>query len=385
MDAAEGFGIYLHWPFCQSKCPYCDFNSHVAAKIDQDRWAEAFVTEIARTSHEVGQKLVSSIYFGGGTPSLMLPKTVDRILSAIQTHFSLRNDIEITLEANPGSVESENFSGYRLAGVNRVSMGFQALDDQSLRKLGRLHSVADGFRAFDLARTTFDRASFDLIYARQGQSLPSWREELSRALDLGPTHISLYQLTVEDGTIFAQRLAAGGLKGLPGEDLSVDLYEATQEICDSRGLPAYEVSNHAAPGSESRHNMTYWQGGDYLGIGPGAHGRLTIDGQRIATLAPKTPGEWLNIVGSGNAGELPREALSPSEWAEELILMGLRTNFGLDLRRLKLLTGHTISVSVLKGLADLGMVRLTEDRLTTTKKGRLVLNEVIRKLVATIV
>ena len=233
----DDLAIYLHWPFCQSKCPYCDFNSHVAEKVDQDQWAEAFEVEVSRFAEELGPKRIASIYFGGGTPSLMHPETVDRILSAVRRNWSLRNDVEITLEANPSSVEIARFKGYKGAGVNRVSMGIQSLVDADLRALGRLHSVDSALNALESARSVFDRVSFDLIYARQNQSLGAWRAELTRALDLLPTHLSLYQLTVEDGTAFAQRFAAGALRGLPNEDLSVDLYELTQELCNTRGRP----------------------------------------------------------------------------------------------------------------------------------------------------
>ena len=327
--AAQDFGIYLHWPFCQSKCPYCDFNSHVAERVDQAQWATAFEVEIDRQARDIEPKLVSSIYFGGGTPSLMLPETVDRVLSAIRRHWSLRNDVEVTLEANPSSVEVARFEGYREAGVNRISMGFQAMNDADLRALGRLHTVKTALNALESARSVFNRVSFDLIYARQNQTLLDWRHELTAALDLRPSHLSLYQLTVEDGTAFAQRLAVGSLRGLPDEDLAVDLYNMTQDLCGAAGLPAYEVSNHAKPGQESLHNLIYWRGGDYLGIGPGAHGRLTKGGRRFATVAPRPPGAWL-AQALGAAGATVQEELTSRDWAEERILMGLRTNEGIS-------------------------------------------------------
>ena len=376
----DELAIYLHWPFCQSKCPYCDFNSHVAEKVDQDQWAEAFEVEVSRFSEELGPKRIASIYFGGGTPSLMHPETVDRILSAVRRNWSLRNDVEITLEANPSSVEIARFKGYKGAGVNRVSMGIQSLVDADLRALGRLHSVDSALNALESARSVFDRVSFDLIYARQNQSLGAWRAELTRALDLLPTHLSLYQLTVEDGTAFAQRFAAGALRGLPNEDLSVDLYELTQELCNARGLYAYEVSNHAIPGHESRHNQIYWQGGDYVGIGPGAHGRLTLQGHRFATVAPKAPGAWLAQVRAGKAGEDPRDTLSSQDWAEELILMGLRTQDGIDLSRIERLTGRRVTEKALQSLLELAMIEQTGSQITATAQGRLVLNAVIRAL-----
>ena len=376
----DELAIYLHWPFCQSKCPYCDFNSHVAEKVDQDQWAEAFEVEVSRFAEELGPKRIASIYFGGGTPSLMHPETVDRILSAVRRNWSLRNDVEITLEANPSSVEIARFKGYKGAGVNRVSMGIQSLVDADLRALGRLHSVDSALNALESARSVFDRVSFDLIYARQNQSLGAWRAELTRALDLLPTHLSLYQLTVEDGTAFAQRFAAGALRGLPNEDLSVDLYELTQELCNARGLYAYEVSNHAIPGHESRHNQIYWQGGDYVGIGPGAHGRLTLQGHRYATVAPKAPGAWLAQVRAGKAGEEPRDTLSSQAWAEELILMGLRTQDGIDLSRIERLTGRRVTEKALQSLLELAMIEQTGSQITATAQGRLVLNAVIRAL-----
>ena len=385
MDTANpDFGIYLHWPFCQSKCPYCDFNSHVAERVDQNQWATAFETEIERQAEGVTSKLVSSIYFGGGTPSLMLPETVDRILSAIRRHWSLRNDVEVTLEANPSSVEVARFKGYRQAGVNRISMGFQAMNDADLRALGRLHTVKTALSALESARSVFDRVSFDLIYARQNQTLSDWRHELNAALDLGPSHLSLYQLTVEDGTAFAQRMAAGSLRGLPDEDLSVDLYDLTQDLCATAGLPAYEVSNHAKPGQESLHNLIYWRGGDYLGIGPGAHGRLTIDGRRFATVAPRPPGAWLQQA-MGATGATTQEELTARDWAEERILMGLRTNEGISLAQITALTGHKISAEKLSDLADLGLIVTDGDQLRTTPGGRLVLNGIIRDLAAALI
>ena len=381
---APDFGIYLHWPFCQSKCPYCDFNSHVAERVDQSQWASAFEVEIERQAAETGPRLVSSIYFGGGTPSLMVPETVDRILTATRRHFSLRNDVEVTLEANPSSVEVTRFEGYRQAGVNRVSMGFQAMNDADLKALGRLHSVKTALIALEAARSVFDRVNFDLIYARQNQTLSDWRSELTAALDLGPSHLSLYQLTVEDGTAFAQRFAAGSLRGLPDEDLAVDLYNLTQSLCDDAGLPAYEVSNHARPGQESRHNLIYWRGGDYLGVGPGAHGRLTQNGRRFCTVAPRAPGAWLAQVQAGQPGTA-KDELSPRDWAEEMILMGLRTNEGISIQRLHALTDHRIANQKLKDLTELGLILPVSNVIRTTAGGRLVLNAIIRDLAGALV
>ena len=375
-----GFGLYLHWPFCQSKCPYCDFNSHVSAQIDQARWARAYLTEIDRLAEETQGRVLQSVFFGGGTPSLMDPDLVCAILDRVRARWPQTNDWEVTLEANPGSVEAGRFKGYADAGVNRISMGIQALNDDDLRKLGRMHSVAEATAAFDVARKAFDRVSFDLIYARQDQSLAAWGRELTEALSMAVDHLSLYQLTVEDGTAFGDRFAKGGLKGLPDEDLSTDMYELTQDLCGAAGLPAYEVSNHAAPGMESRHNLIYWRGGDYIGIGPGAHGRLTLNGTRWATDAPRAPGQWLAQVEAGRTGEAARDRVSGAERALEYLIMGLRLSEGIDLDRYRNFAGQDIDSNKINGLVDIGMVRLTHRSLAATAKGRLVLNAVIREL-----
>ena len=377
-----GFGLYLHWPFCQSKCPYCDFNSHVAASIDQSRWKTAYLAEIDRLAEETQGRVLQSVFFGGGTPSLMDPDLVDAILARIRAAWPQSNDFEVTLEANPGSVEAGRFRGYADAGVNRISMGIQALNDADLRKLGRMHSVAEAKAAFDVARRAFDRVSFDLIYARQDQSLADWGTELREALSMAVDHLSLYQLTVEDGTAFGDRFAKGGLKGLPNEDLSADMYDMTQDICGEAGLPAYEVSNHAAAGMESRHNLIYWRGGDYIGIGPGAHGRLTLEGVRWATEAPRAPGDWLARVTGGNAGELPRDVVPGAERALEYMMMGLRLTEGIDLIRYRKLSGLSLNDNKINGLSDMGLLQPTAHGIAATAKGRLVLNAVIRELAA---
>ncbi len=377
-----GFGLYLHWPFCQSKCPYCDFNSHVAVSIDQTRWKTAYLTEIDRLAAETPGRVLQSVFFGGGTPSLMDPDLVDAILARIRAAWPQANDCEVTLEANPGSVEAGRFKGYADAGVNRISMGIQALNDSDLRKLGRKHSVAEAKAAFDVARKAFDRVSFDLIYARQDQSLPEWSAELREALSMAVDHLSLYQLTVEDGTAFGDRFAKGGLKGLPNEDLSADMYDLTQDICGEAGLPAYEVSNHAAPGMESRHNLIYWRGGDYIGIGPGAHGRLTLDGVRWATEAPRMPGDWLARVASGAAGEMPRDVVPGMERALEYLMMGLRLTEGIDLSRYQALAGFSLNNNKINDLLNSDLLRPTQHGIATTARGRLVLNAVIRDLAA---
>lgn len=377
-----GFGLYLHWPFCESKCPYCDFNSHVATQIDTERWQRAYLSEIERLGWETHGRVLQSVYFGGGTPSLMAPELVSAILEKVRATWSTANSVEITLEANPGSIEAGRFAAYRQSGVNRVSMGMQAMNDADLHRLGRRHTAAEARQAFDVARHIFDRVSFDLIYARQDQPLQAWREELTAALDLAADHLSLYQLTIESGTAFADRLARGGLRGLPDEDLSVELFEATQEICAAAGMPAYEVSNHARPEAGSRHNLIYWRGGDYVGIGPGAHGRLTLDGTRWATEAPRAPGAWLTQVERKGAGEMPRAALSAMDHAEEYLLMSLRLSEGTSLARLESISGTPLPLEKLSPLIDLGLLHEPDDQLVTTMKGRLVLNSLLAEIAA---
>lgn len=377
--SSGGFGIYLHWPFCTSKCPYCDFNSHVAARIDEAQWLESYLAEIRRYGAETENRVMTSIYFGGGTPSLMSGSLVEKIIDEIRKTWPSVNDLEITLEANPTSVEAERFRAYRAAGVNRVSMGIQALNDPSLKMLGRLHSRQEALKALDIAKSTFDRVSFDLIYARQNQSLADWEAELGEALHLAGDHLSLYQLTIEDGTVFAERAAKGGLKGLPEQDLAADMYELTQDMCEAAGLPAYEVSNHARPGSESRHNMIYWRGGDYVGIGPGAHGRLTINGRRWATAAHRNPSLWLESTRLRN-GESSRSLLEPEEMGLEYLLMSLRTDEGLDMARYELRSGASLPKDKIQSLADLGLLTVSDGRLRTTRSGRMVLNGILREL-----
>ncbi|MBB1492046.1 MULTISPECIES: radical SAM family heme chaperone HemW [unclassified Paracoccus (in: a-proteobacteria)] len=374
-----GFGLYVHWPFCASKCPYCDFNSHVAAVIDQRRWLEAYRLEIARVAEETKGRVLRSIFFGGGTPSLMQPEVVGAVIDAARAGWGFANDIEITLEANPGSVERGRFQGYAEAGVNRLSMGLQALNDADLRRLGRLHSVSEARAAFEVARACFPRVSFDLIYARQAQTRAAWRAELREALEMAVDHLSLYQLTIEDGTAFGARAAAGGLKGLPDDDLAADMYLDTQEICLSNGFPAYEVSNHAQEGAESRHNLVYWRQGDWAGIGPGAHGRLTLNGCRWATEAPRAPGAWLEAVRKG-AGEVPRVPVPRNEQATEYLLMSMRLAEGLDLVRYARLAGKPLSDNVIAELVELELIDLAPGRLQVTTKGRPVLNAILRAL-----
>lgn len=377
-----GFGLYVHWPFCQSKCPYCDFNSHVSAKVDQKRWLRAYLAELDRVAAEIGPRILSTIFFGGGTPSLMDADVVAAIIEHATQLWPTSNSIEISLEANPTSIEAGKFIAFREGGVNRISMGFQALNDIDLKRLGRLHTVKEGRQAFDIARKTFDRVSFDLIYARQDQSLESWGSELTEALELSVDHLSLYQLTVEDGTAFGDRLARGGLKGLPSDDLASDMFFATQEICDSAGLSAYEVSNHAKVGSESRHNLIYWRYGDYVGVGPGAHGRLTLGGQKYATEALKHPEKWLTSVETLNTGESLRDEVPRTEQAIEMLMMGLRLKEGISVSRFEKLSQSKLNRAKIDDLLNMDMLIENEDRLKTTKQGRVILNAILRELLA---
>ena len=376
---AGGFGLYLHWPFCEAKCPYCDFNSHVAQSIDQDRWKRAYIAEIQRYSRLLPGRVLSSVFFGGGTPSLMQPDTLNAVIEEIRKHWPTANDLEITLEANPGSVESARFAAYADAGVSRVSMGIQALNDDDLRRLGRIHTVAEAHQAFDIARKFFGRVSFDLIYARQDQTVADWRQELSQALKMAVDHLSLYQLTIEPGTAFGDRFARGGLKGLPDEDRATEMFEATQEICEAAGMPAYEVSNHAKTGSESRHNLIYWRYGDYIGIGPGAHGRITLDGRRYATETASLPNTWLGSVEAGN-GDGAKTEISLQDQADEYLMMGLRICEGIDPDRYFALCGRHLPANSIANLEDLDLIIRDKHRIRTTKKGRLLLNAVIKEL-----
>ncbi len=374
-----GFGLYLHWPFCQAKCPYCDFNSHVAREIDQSRWLRAYLRELDRYAEEVPHRVLNSIFFGGGTPSLMDPDVVHAILERVRQIWPQANDLEVTLEANPGSVEAGRFAAYAQAGVSRVSMGIQALNDRDLRRLGRIHTVDEARKAFDIARKQFERVSFDLIYARQDQTLADWRAELSDALSMAIDHVSLYQLTIEQGTAFGDRYNRGSLRGLPEDDTAADMYEATQDICGEAGFNAYEVSNHAKPGAESRHNLIYWRYGDYVGIGPGAHGRVTLHGQRIASETELTPGKWLHGVESSTGAETWR-VLTGLDQAGEYLMMGLRISEGIDVDRYAALAGQPLNAEKLAYLTDIGMIAPSASNLRVTDQGRMVLNAVIREL-----
>jgi len=382
-DRATPFGVYVHWPFCLSKCPYCDFNSHVRqAEIDQPRYVAAFTAEIAATAARIPGRTVSTIFFGGGTPSLMAPATVGAVLDAIARHWTVAPDAEITLEANPSSVEATRFRGYRAAGVNRVSLGVQSLDDAVLRQLGRLHTAREALDAVAVARAMFERYSFDLIYARPGQTLTAWRNELAAALAQAGEHLSLYQLTIEPETPFAALHATGKLV-LPDDDLGRDLYDATLEQCAAAGLPAYEVSNHARPGAECRHNLVYWRAGEYAGIGPGAHGRIEVDGVRRATATEKRPEAWLMQVETAGHGVTVDDALSRDEQADELLLMGLRLAEGIDPARYAALAGRRLDTGRIAALAGHGFVETTADgRLRVTRSGFPVLDAVVADLAA---
>ena len=374
-----GFGLYIHWPFCAAKCPYCDFNSHVSQRIDQRVWRDAYLKELARTAEETPGRVLNSVFFGGGTPSLMDPDVAGDVIDAVKGHWQIANDLEVTLEANPTSVEAGRFAAFRDAGVNRVSLGVQALNDPDLVRLGRQHDRKEALAALDVAHARFERVSFDLIYARQDQTLLDWRAELTEALSLATDHLSLYQLTIEQGTAFGDRYARGRLRGLPDEDLGADLYDLTQELCSLAGLARYEVSNHAREGAQSRHNLIYWRYGDYVGIGPGAHGRLTLNGSRWATECYRQPGRWLDAVKVGS-GESLRTPLAPDEQATEYLLMGLRLGEGIDLGRFARLSGDQMAEDRLTFLAELEMIERHEDKLFVTDQGFNVLNAVIEGL-----
>ncbi|MGJ8569531.1 MAG: radical SAM family heme chaperone HemW [Hoeflea sp.] len=375
------FGIYLHWPFCAAKCPYCDFNSHVRhAGVDQQAYVSAFRQEIAAMRLLSGPQVVTSIFFGGGTPSLMSPDTVNAVLDAVRDAWVVPDGIEITLEANPSSVEAGRFRGYRQAGVNRVSMGVQALNDPDLKRLGRLHDRADALKAIGLARDIFPRMSFDLIYARPDQTAEAWALELEEAISLSADHLSLYQLTIEEGTPFYGLHKAGKLI-VPDGELSAELYELTRQVCESHGLPAYEVSNHARPGAESRHNLTYWRYGDYAGIGPGAHGRLSTRAGKIATATERSPEQWLKLVAENGHGMIETSELTASEQADELLLMGLRLREGINLRRWGALAGRDLDPDRTDFLIHHGMIeQMDVDRIRCTPAGMLVLDAVVADL-----
>lgn len=380
-ETEGGFAVYVHWPFCQSKCPYCDFNSHVTANVDQVRWGRALTRELRHMRDLTGPRRVRSVFFGGGTPSLMLPQTVDTVLQEIASLWSMEEGAEITLEANPTSVEAERFRGYRAAGVNRLSLGVQSLDDAELKFLGRLHTAEEALAAIALARETFPRLSFDLIYARPGQTLKAWERELRAAIAHAADHLSLYQLTIEAGTAFA-RLYEKGTFILPDDEAAAELYQLTGEICAEAGLSAYEVSNYAKEGAASRHNLVYWRYGDYAGVGPGAHGRVSVDGSRLATATHRLPGAWIDAVEAGGNGVSDFEEITPGEQGDEMMMMGLRLSEGVSLTRHARLSGAALSPARINALVDDGLLAQEGDILRATPQGRLVLDALLARLLA---
>jgi oxygen-independent coproporphyrinogen-3 oxidase len=382
-DSSAAFGVYVHWPFCLSKCPYCDFNSHVRhAAVDEQRFARAFAREIETTAARTPGREVSSIFLGGGTPSLMQPHTVGAILEAIGKHWRVASDVEVTLEANPTSVEATRFRGFRAAGVNRVSLGVQALDDVSLKGLGRLHTAREALDAVAIARAAFERYSFDLIYARPDQTPQMWAEELKIAISEAAEHLSLYQLTIEPETPFFGLHAAGKLK-TPDETTARALYDVTQEVCAQQGLPSYEISNHARIGAECRHNLVYWRGQEYAGIGPGAHGRLDIDGVRHAIATEKRPETWLMRVEASGHGVTTDDLLNSEERADEFLLMGLRLAEGIDPQRYRELAGRPLDPDRIAVLREEGAIVVdASGRLRVTQAGFPVLDAVVADLAA---
>ncbi|MDJ0930344.1 radical SAM family heme chaperone HemW [Breoghania sp.] len=383
MTQDSGFGIYIHWPFCAAKCPYCDFNSHIRHQaIDQERFAHAFAIEFAHFGAETRGREVTSIFFGGGTPSLMKPQTVEAILNSVAKNWRLSDTVEISMEANPSSVEAERFRDYCTAGVNRVSLGVQALNDPDLRFLGRLHDVDTALRAIDMACETFPRLSFDLIYARPGQTPEAWRMELERAIGLAADHLSLYQLTIEHDTPFFKLYEADKLV-VPDPDAAANLYEMTLSTCEAHSMPAYEISNHAVPGAECRHNLVYWRYGDYVGVGPGAHGRLTGGNGKRATATELHPETWLQKVEERGHGMVEDQVLTMEEQGDEYLIMGLRLNEGVDLARYERLSGRNLDPRRLNDLIFHGMVeRMGDTRVRATHDGFFVLDAVVADLVA---
>ena len=379
-SSVEEFGIYVHWPFCKAKCPYCDFNSHVRhAEVDGMAFARGLVSELQWFAQITRGRTVSSIFFGGGTPSLMPPAAVAAVLDEIAKLWPVSENVEITLEANPTSVEAENFRGFRLAGVNRVSVGVQALNEEDLKALGRQHTPTEALAAFKLALKVFPRVSFDLIYARPRQTLNAWREELTRALGEQEGHMSLYQLTIEPGTAYFDLHAKGSLI-VPDEDSATDLFEITQDLTERHGLPAYEVSNHAAEGHASRHNLLYWRYGEYAGVGPGAHARIVAGENRRAIMMEKYPEAWRKLVNEKGHGIVEDTLVEPVDQASEYLIMGLRVVDGIDLERYEKLSGRPMDANKIAGLKSLGLIKRQGPRLMATAQGRRLLNALITEL-----
>ena len=377
--------LYIHWPFCETKCPYCDFNSHVRPEIDQERWKRALLSELATESDLYPNRKISSLFFGGGTPSLMEPDTITALLQAVDQHWGIGNNVEITLEANPNSVEKTRFKNFRSAGINRLSIGAQSFDDKALKFLGRTHTAREVIAALDIARTTFPRYSFDLIYCRPKQSMDSWKEELTFALEFTNDHLSLYQLTIERGTPFFSSHRDEEFR-MPDEDTAAEQYEYTRDVLSCVGLFPYEVSNHATPGEECRHNLTYWRYGDYAGIGPGAHGRVSDSGNKLAYHRISNPENWLLQTEKMGTGLQKKNKLTPKEILEEMVLMGLRLTEGLDLEEVKKQTGRSIENWVnpdsLVLLIEEDLLILTENKLQATQEGFLRLDSITSMLLA---
>jgi putative oxygen-independent coproporphyrinogen III oxidase len=382
---SKPLAIYVHWPFCRSKCPYCDFNSHVRERIDELAWRNALLSELDHYARLTAGRAVTTVFFGGGTPSLMSPAGAGAVLERIARNWTLESGAEITLEANPNSAEAAHFRGFRDAGINRLSIGVQALDDRALRFLGRGHNTSEARAAIAAAARSFARYSFDLIYARPGQTVDAWTAELREALALAGDHLSVYQLTIEPGTAFHAAHARGDF-ALPDSDTGTTLFERTQELLAAAGFPLYEISNHARPGGACRHNLAYWRYQDYVGVGPGAHGRLTVDGAKIATRQEKAPETWLAAVAARGEGTAERLAIAPHEAAEEALMMGLRLADGIDAKRFRAETGVDLDTALdaraLQRLIDGGFVVRDSDTLRATDSGRRVLNTVIAELIA---
>jgi len=383
-DIAPRFGLYIHWPFCLSKCPYCDFNSHVRDHVDQAAFRAAYVRAIEYYAQITSHLPLSSIFFGGGTPSLMPAETVQTVIDTAQKNWRFNNDIEITLEGNPTSIEAAKFEAFRLAGVNRVSLGVQSLRDDDLKILGREHSAAEARKAIDIAQNTFQRTSFDLIYGRQDQTVSQWEAELAEAIDIAGEHLSLYQLTIEPGTAYHTRFQRGEIR-IPDDELAAEFYELTDDMTAAAGLPAYEVSNHARPGAESRHNLIYWQYGQYAGIGPGAHGRIEIDGRHCATRAHRAPEIWRDKALSDGHGTHPNEHLTPREKAEEALMMGLRLVTGICKPLFQARTGlpldDILDEKAVQSMVESGFLIHSKNRLTATPQGRLCLNALLSRII----
>jgi putative oxygen-independent coproporphyrinogen III oxidase len=380
---SSAFGIYVHWPFCAAKCPYCDFNSHVRAKVEESAWISGIVRELEYTASLQGdaRPVVSTIFFGGGTPSLMSGRAVGGVLETIQRLWPMANDVEVTLESNPASADAARFADYRAAGVNRLSLGVQALNDSDLKVLGRLHNVAEAKRALALAQRNFERVSLDLIYARPGQTVAAWREELQEALGFNTEHLSLYQLTIEPATPFATLHRTGQLV-IPDEDRAAELYETTQQLTEEAGVPAYEISNHSRAGAEARHNLLYWRYGAYAGVGPGAHGRLDLDGKRFATSTERLPERWREQVARDGHGLIEKNEIADGDAAREHLLMNLRLVEGIDLAAYRARWGTAPDAARIAMLTEEGLVTYEGNHLAATPRGRLVLNSLIAALAA---